>query len=78
MGGPPPPPHGDMWVRQVVIALREIAQATACTAKKRSRLITNRNVRSKAPFAKFCSETRTVYWLHLQAAPDQTQNAQYT
>ena len=40
------PPCGDTWECQVVIALREIAQATACTAKKRSRLITNRNVRS--------------------------------
>ena len=38
------PPCGDTWVCQVVIALREIAQATACTAKKRSRLIMNRNV----------------------------------
>ena len=40
------PPCGDTWVCQVVIALWEITQATACTAKKRSRLITNRNVRS--------------------------------
>ena len=40
------PPCGDTWVCQVVIALWKITQATACTAKKRSRLITNRNVRS--------------------------------
>ena len=44
-------PCGDTWVCQVVIALWEITQATTCTTKKRSRLITNRNVRSKAPFA---------------------------
>ena len=37
------PPCGDTWVCHVVIALKRIAEATACTAKKRSRLITNRN-----------------------------------
>ena len=35
----PPPQCGDAWVCHEVIALREIAQATACTAKKRSKLI---------------------------------------
>ena len=40
------PPCGDTWVCHVVIAVKRIAQAAACTAKKRSRLITNRNDRS--------------------------------
>ena len=34
LGGKPPPPCGDMWVCQVVIALREIAQATALHRQK--------------------------------------------
>ena len=42
----PDPPCGDTWVCHVVIAVKRIAQAAACTAKKRSRLITNRNDRS--------------------------------
>ena len=31
---PPPPPCGDTWVCQVVLALREIAQATALHSQK--------------------------------------------
>ena len=46
---PPPPPCGDTWVCQMTIALRDIASATACPAKKRSRLIMNRTDRSSAP-----------------------------
>ena len=34
---------GDARVCQVMVALREIAPAKACTAQKRSRLVTNRN-----------------------------------
>ena len=43
---PPPPPCGDTWLCQVMIAIKEIAQAPTCTAKeKRSRLITDRSDR---------------------------------
>ena len=42
----PPPPCGDTWLCQVMIAIKEIAQAPTCTAKeKRSRLITDRSDR---------------------------------
>jgi hypothetical protein len=45
-GDPPPPPCGDTWLCQVMIAIKEIAQAPTCTAKeKRSRLITDRSDR---------------------------------
>ena len=54
----PQTPCGDTWVCQVVIALREIVQATTCISKKRPRLIVNRNVRSSASFAIVCEEAR--------------------
>ena len=53
---PPPPPSGDMWLYQVVNVPREIARATTCNAKKRSRLMTNLKVRSEVPFAKGCKQ----------------------
>ena len=41
-----PPPCGDTWLCQVMIAIKEIAKAPTCTAKeKRSRLITDRSDR---------------------------------
>ena len=39
------PPCGDTWVCQVMIAIKEIRKALACTAKKRSRLIKDRSDR---------------------------------
>ena len=50
---PPPPPCGDMWVCQVMIAIKRIAQATACTANKRSTLITDR----KCPVPGVCRQS---------------------
>ena len=55
----PPPPCGDTWLCQVMIAIKEIAKAPTCTAKeKRSRLITDRSDRPWAPFTKVCNQSR--------------------
>ena len=39
------PRCGDMWMCQLMIAIKEIAQAPTCTAKEEIRLITDRNNR---------------------------------
>ena len=56
----PNPPCGDTWVCQVMITIKRIAQATACTVKRRSRLITNRKIQSQAPFAKNRMNSTTI------------------